>query len=71
MLGIAGTMRLGAALLAELAGRAESSAPPATVVAGALLLSSAAFVAVEYDTDVPQFDVIYYLPAWASPPASR
>ena len=63
MLGIAGTMTLAAALLAELAGRAEAWAPPATVVAGALVLSSATFVAVEYDTDVPQFDVTYYLPA--------
>lgn len=63
MLGIAGTMTLAAALLAELAGRAEVWARTATVVAGALVLSSAAFVVVEYDTDVPQFDVTYYLPA--------
>lgn len=62
MLGIAGTLALGAAILAELAGRRESWARPATSVAGALVLASACFATVEYDTDVPQFDVVFYLP---------
>jgi hypothetical protein len=62
MLGIAGTLGLGAAILAELARRPERWARPLTVVAGALVLASAGFAAVEYDTDVPQFDVAFYLP---------
>lgn len=63
MLGIAGTLALGASILAELAGRPEHWARPLTVVAGALVLASAGFVGVEYDTDVPQFGVVFYLPA--------
>ena len=63
MLGIAGTFGLGAAILAELAGRPEPWARPMTVIAGALVLASAGFATVEYDTDVPQFDVVFYLPA--------
>lgn len=63
MLGIVGTLALGAALLAELAGRPKRWARPLSVAAGALVLASATFVAVEYDTDVPRFDVVFYLPA--------
>ena len=62
MLGIAGTLGLGAAILTELAGRREPWARPLTVVAGALVLASAGFATVEYDTDVPQFDEAFYLP---------
>ena len=62
MLGIVGTLALGAAILAELAGRPEPWARPLTVVAGALVLASAGFAGVEYDTDVPQFDEVFYLP---------
>ena len=62
MLGIAGTFGLGAAILAELAGRPEPWARPLTVVAGALVLAAAAFATVEYDTDVPQFGIVFYLP---------
>lgn len=62
MLGIAGTLGLGAAILAELAGWPERWARPLTVVAGALVLASAGFATVEYDTDVPQFGVVFYLP---------
>ena len=61
MLGIAGTLALGAAILAELAQRDRGSAL-LTAVAGALVLAAAAFAVVEYDTDVPQFDVVWYLP---------
>jgi hypothetical protein len=64
MLGIAGTLALGAALLAEVARRRRGSAWLAAV-AGALVLSSAAFSVVEYDTDVPQFDVLWYVPVLA------
>lgn len=49
-------------MLAELAGRPERWATPLTVVAGALVLSSASFAVAEYDTDVPQFDEVFYLP---------
>ena len=65
MLGIAGTLGLGAAILAELAGWREAWARPLTVVAGALVLASAGFATVEYETDVPQFDEAFYLPALA------
>ena len=63
MLGIAGTLALGAAILAELARRPERWASGAASVAGALVLASAAFAVVEYETDVPQFDELWYLPA--------
>ena len=62
LLGIAGTLALGAAVLAELAGRPERWARALTPVAGALVLASAGFTTAEYDTDVPQFDVMFYLP---------
>ena len=64
MLGIAGTLALGAAILAEVAQRGRR-ARVITPVAGALVLASAAFAVVEYDTDVPQFDTLWYLPALA------
>ena len=62
MLGIAGTLALGAAILAELAARPERWARRLTAVAGALVLAAAGFAGVEYDTDVPQFDEVFYLP---------
>ena len=62
MLGIAGTLALGASILAELAGRRERWARPFTVLAGALVLAAASFASAEYDTDVPQFDEVFYLP---------
>ena len=58
MLGIVGTLALGAAILAEIARRRSRL----TVIAGALVLASAGFVTVEYETDVPQFDEVFYLP---------
>ena len=62
VLGIAGTFALAAAIMAELAGRRERWARRAAVVAGALVLAAAGFATVEYDTDVPQFDEVFYLP---------
>lgn len=61
VLGIVGTMALGAALLAEVVrrGRVWGAA------AGGLMLAAANFVVAEYDTDVPQFDVVWYLPVLA------
>ena len=64
MFGIAGTLALGAAILAEVAQRGRR-ARVITPVAGGLVLASAAFAIVEYDTDVPQFDTLWYLPALA------
>ena len=65
MLGIAGTLALGAAILAEVAQRRLRSSPAVTAIAGALVLASAAFAVVEYDTDVPQFGTVWYVPAVA------
>lgn len=42
------------------------SAPHALGIAGALLLSALAFLVVEYETDVPQFDALWYLPVLAT-----
>ena len=61
MLGIVGTMVLGAALLAETARRRTGW----SIAAGGLVLAAGNFVVAEYDTDVPQFDVLWYLPALA------
>jgi hypothetical protein len=61
MLGIVGTICLGAAILAETHGRHRRL----HVVTAALVLAGANFVVVEYDTDVPQFDELWYLPVLA------
>ena len=61
MLGIVGTMVLGAALLAEIAQRGIAW----SVAGSGLVLAAANFIVAEYDTDVPQFDEAWYLPALA------
>ena len=66
LLGIAGTLALGAAVLVELGSREERWARRAAVAAGALVLAAAGFATVEYDTDVPQFAMAFYLPVLAS-----
>ena len=63
MLGIAGTFALGAALLVGLRARADRWASAARLLAGALVVAAAAFATAEFDTDVPQFDELFYLPA--------
>lgn len=60
MLGIAGTLALGAALLAG-AGSRKLLGP----VVGALVMAAASFPVAEYETDVPQFAAVWYLPALA------
>lgn len=57
MLGIVGTLSLGVVLLDQLRDRTWPSA-----MAGGLLLTGAAFPVIEYETDVPQFAVLWYLP---------
>ena len=61
MLGIVGTVCLGAAILAETSGRNRLL----HTMTAALILAGANFVVVEYDTDVPQFDEVWYLPVLA------
>ena len=57
MMGVVGSLGLAAALLAVL-GQRRLLGP----VAGALTFAAATFAAFEYDTDVPQFDAVWYLP---------
>jgi hypothetical protein len=65
VLGIVGTGCLALALLAQLA-RDERVWPQATRAAvGGLALAAFAFLVVEYDTDVPQFAPLWYLPVLA------
>ena len=60
LLGIVGTAGLAAALMVELAGRRGQTA------AAGMLLAALTFPVVEYETDVPQFDEAWYLPALAA-----
>lgn len=57
MLGIIGTTALGAAILADVRER-----PVAGTFAAALVVAAMSFIVVEYETDVPQFHVRWYLP---------
>ena len=61
MLGVVGSLGLGAALLASL-GERRVLGP----VAGALVFAAATFAVFEYETDVPQFDAAWYLPVLAT-----
>ena len=63
LLGIAGTLGLAAALLLELSDRPGAAASALRAIAGAGVLAAASFTVVEYDTDVPQFAALWYLPA--------
>lgn len=61
-LGIVGTAGLGVALLVELAGSRAGWARWARPVTGAFVLAALTFLVVEFETDVPQFDAVWYLP---------
>lgn len=61
MLGIVGTMALGAALLSEVVRRG----PAWAACAAGLTIAAANFAVAEYDTDVPQFAEVWYLPVLA------
>jgi hypothetical protein len=65
VLGIVGTAGLAVAILVELTQSSATWGRALRWVAGALLLAALSFLVVEYDTDVPQFPVIWYLPVLA------
>lgn len=65
VLGIVGSAGLVAAILLELVGSPQRWAQQLRWVAAALLLAAFSFLVVEYDTDVPQFPVVWYLPVLA------
>lgn len=64
-LGIIGTGALAVAVLVELARSDTTWARRAQGPTGGLLLAAFAFLVVEYETDVPQFADVWYLPALA------
>ena len=67
MLGIAGSFLIASALLLELGPRAARRHEVAlALVAGAAVVAVAALPVLEYETDVPQFDVVFYLPVLAT-----
>jgi hypothetical protein len=67
MLGVAGSLLIAAALLLELGPGARGGLGTAVgVVAGAAVLAVGAIPVLEYETDVPQFDVAFYLPVLAT-----
>jgi hypothetical protein len=64
MLGVAGNLAIAAGLYLALT---ETGAARAmALVAGAAVLAVAAAPVLEYDTDVPQFDLAFYLPVLAA-----
>ena len=65
VLGIVGTGSLAVAILVELAGSTKPWARRAQAPVGGLILAAFAFLVVEYETDVPQFAALWYLPVLA------
>lgn len=66
MLGVVGTLALASAFLLEIGragGRVEQLFQP---VAGAALLAAALVPVLEYDLDVPQYSVVFYMPVVAT-----
>jgi hypothetical protein len=61
-LGIVGTATLGVAVLFELASSERAWARYLRPIAAAFVLAAFNFLVVEYETDVPQFDPVWYLP---------
>jgi hypothetical protein len=66
MLGIAGSLAIAAGLYLALTETGTGSARAMALVAGAAVLAVAAAPVLEYDTDVPQFDLAFYLPVLAA-----
>jgi len=65
VLGIVGTGSLAVAVLVDLARSPQAWAQHAQGPVGGLLLAAFAFVVIEYETDVPQFASVWYLPVLA------
>ena len=67
MLGVAGTLAIASGLLLELA-RAPASRTEriAAVIAAGAVVAVGVIPVLEYETDVPQFDLAFYLPALAT-----
>ncbi len=65
MLGVVGTLAIAAAMLLELADSGSTWSRGAGVVAGAAVVAASTIPVLEYETDVPQFDVAFYLPVLA------
>lgn len=65
MLGVAGSLAIAAALLLALATARSPSGKVAARIAAVAVLAVAVIPVLEYETDVPQFDVVWYLPALA------
>lgn len=61
-LGIVGTAALGVALLVEVSRSRAGWAKAVRPAAGAFVVAALTFLVVEYETDVPQFDALWYLP---------
>jgi hypothetical protein len=67
MLGVAGTLAIASALLLELGTRPPARfAGATTALAGAGVVAVAAVAVLEYETGVPQFDPVFYLPVLAT-----
>jgi len=62
MLGVAGTLAIAAAMLLELSAATTPGGRFAAVAAGAGVVAAGSIPVLEYETDVPQFDLILYLP---------
>lgn len=65
VLGILGTAGLALALLVQLSAQPSPWARLLSPAAGGLVLSALAFLVVEYESDVPQFSAVWYLPVLA------
>lgn len=66
MLGVAGAVALSAGMLAGLRGTIGAAAGAARILSGAGVLAALLLPVSEYDSDVPQFSPLFYLPVAAA-----
>ena len=66
VLGIVGMAGMAVAVLLEVTASPRRWGGVAAPIAGALFLTALGFFVVEYETDVPQFDPVWYLPVLAT-----
>ncbi len=68
MLGVAGSLAIAAGLLLELAPASRAGGWPraAALVAASAVLAVCVIPVLEYETDVPQYDLVFYLPVLAT-----